>query len=605
MQIPLWIRALAAALGLLLSCAAGAQQADPAKAQRIEVVGSKAEVSQWFRAESQHVVVYSDAREEEVTQLLDNLEKLDRLLRVYTQPAGQAEPPEPKLRLYFLSRAAELREVDDSAPADAVGLYSSCASGAQGIAVRLEPVTGLDDQQLEKAALNDTLSHVFEAYARHFLYRHTDIRSPAFFIDGVALYFSSVRFSEQQMVVGRVPAAVGDYLRFLDQGRRYSLEYEDVLQEKLDNAHNYGGDAGVRLEFEAKSWLLTHYMLSSDDRRKRLSRYLALVGAGTPPAAAFERSVGVKVADLGTLLWRYRLKGMEVLRVAPPSLPSARVSFHSLPRAAGEFMLVDAALNACPRREAGESLLKKVADLAARFPNDKRARLTLSRAQIEWGHPADALPRLDTLLQEDEANAEAQSLAGAAHLRLAAAANGDARQAHLQAALRHLQRAQALDAQSPETAFAAFEAELAATNAPDEATLAGVTSAWRAARDLDALTKSAMLALAYAGHADEADEALAPLAQDTRDRPLAAWAQQWRTRLETGVTRADILAEMRRLPGSDSSLKEWTIDNKSVLQKVELGYGTEAAASLIKAGQEKDKSAMPASPIDAGPGGRP
>ena len=35
-------------------------------------------------------------------------------------------------------------------------------------------MAALDDEQLEKAPLNDSLTHVFEAYARHFLYRHTD-----------------------------------------------------------------------------------------------------------------------------------------------------------------------------------------------------------------------------------------------------------------------------------------------------------------------------------------------------------------------------------------------------------------------------------------------
>jgi hypothetical protein len=600
-----WNPSIATALGLLLSCSAGAQQASTASPERVEVVGTKAEVSEWFLAQSPHFSVYSDAREEDVAQLLDNLEKLDHLLRIYTQPVRPAEPQEPRLTLYFHSRPSDLRDVAEGMPADAVGFYSSCASGVRGFGVHLERIPSLGDEQLEKSPLNDTLSYVFEAYARHFLYRHTDIRSPAFFIDGFALYFSSVRFSERQMVVGRVPATVGGYLRFLDQGRRYSLEYEDVLQERLANARNYAGDAGVRLEFEAKSWLLTHYMLSSDDKRKRLSRYLALTAAGTAPAAAFEKTFGVKVADIGTVLWRYGLKGMEVLRVAPPSLHSARVSFRSLPRAAGEFVLADAALRSCPGRRAGESLLKKVADLAARFPHDKLARLTLSRAQIDWGDPRDALPRLDALLQEDEASFEAQYLAGMAHLRMAASVEGDGGRTHLQAAQRHLQRARELDPRSTEAAFAAFRAEVAATDAPGDAALAGVVSAWQAAREVDTLAKAAVLASAYSGRADEAHQWLAPLAQDMRDKPMAEWARQWRGRLEAGVTRADILAEMRRTAVADAPFKEWTIDKKSVLQAVERGYGLEAADSFIKAGQEKDRTAMPGNTTNAGPNKRP
>jgi len=599
-----WTRPLVAALGLLLAGSAFAQQAGTLNLDQVVVAGKKTEVSNWFRAESQHFIVYSDTKQEEVSELLDNLEKLDHLLRIYTQPSGQAEPQASKLTLYFHSRVSDLRALDDGGPTDAVGLYSSCARGVQGFGVQLDHIPSLGDQQLEKAPLNDTLSYVFEAYARHFLYRHTDIRSPAFFIDGFALYFSSVRFSQQQMVVGRVPPSVAGYLRFLDQGRRYSLEYEDVLQEKLSNARNYAGDAGVRLEFEARSWLMTNYMLSSDDRRRRLSRYLALVGAGTAPIPAFERAFDMKVADLGTVLWRYGRKGTEVLRVAPPTLPSARVSFRSLTRPAGEFVLADAALKSCPSRKAGESLLKKVADLATRFPDDKLGRLTLSRAQIDWGNPQDALPRLDALLREDEANFEAQYLAGMANLRLAAAAEGDARRTRIQAAQRHLQRARGLDPRSPQAAFASFMAEVTATDVPNDEALAGVVSASQAVHDVDALAKSAVLASAYAGRADDAHQALASQAQNTRDKPMSEWAQQWRSRLETGVTRGDILAEMRRTAAPDAAFKEWTIDKQRVLQKVELGHGLEAAESFMKAAQEKDRATAPASPMD-GDSGKP
>ena len=598
MRHPLWANALAA-LCLLSAGATLAQQPGPANLERVEVAGRKGEVSPWFRAESQHFVVYSDTREEDVTPLLDNLEKLDHLLRIYTQPVRTSEPREPKLTLYYHARLASLREVDDSVPADALGLYSSCSSGVQGSGLHLERIPSLADAQLEKAPLNPTLSHVFEAYARHFLYRHTDIRSPASFIDGFAQYFSSVRFSEQQMVVGRVPRAIASYLKFLGDGHRYSLDYEDVLENRVANVRGYGGAAGVRLEFEAKSWLLTHYMLSSDDSRKRLNRYLVLVGNGAKPTAAFERAFGMKASELGLAMWRYGLRGTETLRVAPQTLPVARVSLRSLSRATGEFVLADAALKSCPGRQAGEALLKKVAALAARFPDDTLARLTLSRAQIDWGDPQQALSRLEAELRDDDASFEARYLAGVAHLRLAAGSEGDARGAHLQAARQQLQRARGLNPRSPEAAFAFFKAEVAATDTPDDAALQGVISAWQAAREVDSLAASAALAYAYAGQPDEAHRALGALAQAGHDQPLARWAKQWRGRLETGVARGDILAEMRRDPTTDVPFKEWTLDKQSAMQKVELAYGLEAADSFIKdQQQQQNKASNPGGGVD-------
>lgn len=589
-----WAYTLAAAVCLLSAAsAAGAERPDSVSLERVEVAGKKTEISKWFRAESQHIVVYSDTREADVTLLLDNLEKLDDLLRVYTQTARQAGANEPKLTLYFHARLSGLVEVDSDAPADALGSYSSCASGALGGAVLLDRIRSLDDGQLDKSPLNNSLSYAFEAYARHFLYRHTSIRAPASFIDGFAQYFSSVRFSEQQIVIGRAPQAIAAYLKFLDDGRRYSLYYDDVLLHNLADTHNYGGTAGVHLEYEAKSWLLMHYMLSSEDNRKRMKHYLVLVGDGILPTVAFERSFGVKTADLANVLWRYGLKGLSVLRVAPPSLPSARVSFRALPAASGEFVLADAALKSCPSRQAGETLLKQVAALAARFPDDPLGRLTLSRAQIDWGDPQQALARLDADLQDGDTNFEAQYLAGMANLRLAARSEGSSQRALLQAARQHLQRARGLNPQSPEIAFALFNAEVATGDSPDDAALQGVIMAWRSAREVDAHARSAALAYAYTGRGDDAYQALGSLAQNADDEPMAQWAKQWRSRLEAGVTRGDILAEMRRQPASDTAFKEWTIDKEDAMQKVERSYGLEAADSFVQEQQRQNNATQP------------
>ena len=585
-----WTRLLTAASCLVTACHVGAQQADGSKLERVEVAGKKAAISQWFRAESQNFVVYSDTREEDVAALLDNLEKLDHLLRLYTQPFRRAEFQGAKLTLYYHNQAAELSAVDAAVPADAVGLYSSCPSGARGFNAHQERIPTLVDDQLDKAPLGDTLSHAFEAYARHFLYRRTDIRVPAWFIAGFAQYFSSVRFSEQQMVLGREPKALAEYMEIIEDGARHSLEYEDVLRNNIANARNYADAAGVQLEFDARSWLLMHYVMTSDDRRKQLSRYLQLVDSGEAPTAAFERAFDVKVSNIGELTWRYRRKGLTTMRVALPTLPAAQVRFRALPRAADELVLVDAALKACPNPQVGQVLLKKAAGLVERFPDDTLARLAASRAQIDWGDPRDTLARLDALLQEDAADTEAHYLLGLAKQRMAERSEGPSRQSLLQDAQRHLRRALRLRPGSAEITLAVFKVEVAVAEAPDEAVLRATTAAWQASRDVNALARSAALSYAYTGNADEAFRTLATLAQDLRDPSMVQWATQWRERLQAGVTRGDILAEMRRQETVASSLKDWTIDKASVVQKFKVIAGAESTKANVKQKQDYQDS---------------
>jgi hypothetical protein len=140
---------------------------------------------------------------------------------------------------------------------------------------------------------------------------------------------------------------------------------------------------------------------------------------------------------------------------------------------------------------------------------------------------------------------------------------------------------------------------VAATDGPAVAALDGVISAWQTAREVDALARSAALAYAYAGQADEAFQTLGSLAQNARAAPTAQWAKQWQNRLEAGVTRGDILAEMRRSSVPDTSFKDWTIDKGQVMQKVERSHGLEAAESFIKE-MERQNAAPPANAPGAG-----
>jgi hypothetical protein len=237
------------ALTLLSTQAASARQAAPAPSpQRVVVQGLKNQ-SDWFKAESEHFVVYSDTSRDNVFQLLNNMERLDFMLRAHTKPYLRPRPREPKLTLYFHKRGAALAGHADGKPLDAVGLYNSCSAGVLAAGILIDPIVELGNATLLQERTNDTLTYVFEGYARHFLYRHTTIRTPLSFIDGFAQYFANTRFSDDQMAIGRSPVNVGRYLNFLDDGHRYSLSYTDVLNDndKGNGEKNYGGQA-------ASSW---------------------------------------------------------------------------------------------------------------------------------------------------------------------------------------------------------------------------------------------------------------------------------------------------------------------------------------------------------------
>lgn len=579
------------AIGLLCTLTANAQQATAASSdQRVTVQGQK-HPSDWFKAESQHVVVYTDTTRDSARLMLQNLERLDYLLRLYTRSFLKSQPSEPKLTLYYRRHNGDLNQHADTVSANAVGLYNSCSAGVQGVGVQLTPMAAIDGAQLSAAADNDTQTFLFEAYARHFLYRHTDIRAPLSFIDGFAQYFSTVRFSDDQMVIGHAPVGVAQYLNFVRSGRRYGLTYADVLADNDSEGHSIGGPVGLKLEFAARSWLLVHYMLSSETGRTRMARYLNLANGDMTAPQAFETAFGMKPAELDRLLWRYRLSSAKVLRVETPDLPLARIDYTALPEAVSDYVVMDATLKSCPGRATGEALLRTMSAAPGGTPNHPLARLALSRAQVDWGNPQDAIPYLRTLVGTDQGNAEALQLLGRAYLRLASRQQGAARAGTLDTARRYLADAVNADSTSAPAAYALLRAELDAGEPLTTTAMTAARLAWDNGREVDEYARCAALMYAYAGNNAKSRAAFNVLIHNRRDPAMAAWAREWQARLLAGVDSADVLAELRRTPAPDAPVKEWTIASDSAMQYVARAAGFADLRDYLQGQKNKGGSA--------------
>jgi hypothetical protein len=577
-------RALVISICLIACMSAGAQEVPALAAVVVQGVKNP---SVWQRAESPHFVVYSDTDSEEVTRLTNNLERLDYMLRIYLRDYLRLSAVEQKLTFYYHERMGGFNDVAISSPIEAVGLYNSCATAVQGFGVQIEPIAELKSEQLANHSLNESQSYIFEAYTRHFLYRYTDIRSPSSFIDGMAQYFSGLRFSDTQLVLGRIPATVGRYLYFIDDGHRHSLEYRDVLEHPDSQASGnvgagYVGPEGLALEYRAKSWVLMHYMLSSEERRKQMADYLNRVHGDTPAAAAFEQAFGMKVDDLDTAMWRYRRRDARVLRVDFPTPTDIPISFKAMRQAEGDVVLASAQLKSCPDRKTGEALLDKLSHPTDKAVNNEFVLLTLSRAQIDWGNPNDAVEPLTSLLRAKPQHAEALQLLGLAHLRLADQQQGSAKVAQLKLARRYLTQARTQNPGSSEAAYALFKAELGSGAQPNQLALTSAIAAWKNAHEVSSLARTAALAYAYNGQADETENLLTLLAQNGEDAKLAAWAKQWRQRLAGGVSRADLVAELR-LDVATPPVKEWTVAASNTMQAIECNAGLEQARKSMEA----------------------
>jgi hypothetical protein len=564
MDIPKHVVTLLVAIALL---PVGAAEAEPDKVfvkgkrdtSEVVIKGVR-DPSAWIRVESQHFVIYSDSDSEQVIDLANNLERLDFVLRMYLKPflIRQTEPP--KLTLYFQDRL-DWPPGLGKFPVEAVGLVDGCVSGTQAFTFSQGRMWKSTNASLLKDDGDFTLSSIFALYSGNFVHRHTNIRGPIWFMWGLSVYFGGVRFTDNQMVVGRPAVATADSMKRLDYGNDnlIFLTYDDVLRTNL--SRDFFGRVQrspkptprilARAEFQSRSFNLAHYMLSSADHRDKMAQYLELVNNGRDGGAAFADVFGLSGFQLATTMSYYRRTQMKVIKVNFPELPAARINVTRLSRIEGEFILDNAALKDCPTSDNGKQILQRVQVAAAAARAVDFAQVTLSRAQIDWGDPRDAIPYLAGAAQREPYNDEIRYLLGMAYLKLAETASVDKREL-LTAAKSSLTEAALLAPETPGISYALFRAGLMDPDMPLEKTMALAVDAWRQGHDVSIFARAAALAQAWLGNAAGAYEAFNTLSRNWNDPESAKWAVQWLKLLEQGVTQDNLLTEMRQLPPTSS-----------------------------------------------------
>ena len=562
------------------------------------VVSGQQHASNWFRVESPHFVVYSDTSRDNVNKLLNKLERLDRLLQLYTN-GEDAVASTQKLTLYYLNNFSDLHQLVPQTSPYAIGFYNSCVEGVQGFNARI-PLSEKNSARLEKQPENEGLAYIFEAYARHFIYHNSKLRTPNWYIDGFAQYFASTRFSDTETVVGMAPEAIRDYLGSVHSTGRYdSLDYHDIIKGNDSSGTNLAGVDGVRLEFQAKSWVLTHYILSSSENIQHFKKYVVLVTQGAEVEPAFEQAFGFKVAQLSKMLWRYKWQAAQAIKANLGAGDQSDFSFEELPQAASNLLLANAAAKSCPDNAGGVALLQGIANEAKKFPGSDYAQMSLSRAQINWGNAQDALGYLTTKTQNDKSDAEAFYLLGRAQMRMAETSAGDSQKKYLDAAQTNLLRSCSLAPQSAESFYAYFKTGLLAQEKPSEETLGSMILAWKLGREVSGYTKYAALTYAYLGQKENAQEALDMLASNQRDKTTAAWARLWLGKLNAGIDSAHVLAEMRAPAQPDARFMEWTYANAEVMNAVATAAGLSNANNVLLDQQQSAQMPPSQPPVGA------
>jgi len=462
--------------------------------------------AEWRRAESPNFIVYGNLSESDLRQRILRLEDFDHLLRVMI---AVTDPPSPnKLHVYFVQNGRDLRTVQQVPPGIA-GFYTATPDG----------IAAFIDNSAESAG-NEILFH---EYAHHFMMQYRPNAYPGWYVEGFAEYFMTASF------VGR-RIDIGTY----SPGRAYLImqgQWLPMDQILYGEPQSFRGDALG--QFYAQAWLTTHYFYSTPERQAALGRYLVAL-RGDNPRSALQAATGMDVAALTAELHRYIGHGSIDYRrmTRPEGETPPPVTIASLPRAADDLIVYEAALRVGIADAQGPDYLARIRALAARHPGDPFAERVLAHAELLYGDAAAADRLLDHLLAGAPNDAELLYLKGMRYL--VAAEKGDQWDADARTARTWFGRAHQADGNHYQTLFRYAQSLRRDPSYASENNLNVLLLAHQLAPQVAAITMNAAALMIGRGSGDErlAISLLRPLAADPHNTGLAHAAREMIERAE-------------------------------------------------------------------------
>jgi len=474
--------------------------------------------AEWRRAESANFILFSTESEARLRERVQLLEDFDRLLRTIT---SVNEPPTPnRLHVYIVDGPTALRT---TRPIER-GFAGYYIATPDGIAAFLDGRAQAGGNEL-----------LFHEYAHHFMRQYAPNAYPAWYSEGFAEYFATVRLRPRQI-------DFGDF----SQGRIYSITQGEWLPAERVL---FGQPNGLRREqmaaYYAQSWLITHYFYSTPERQTTLRRFLAAARQGEPQAALLT-ATGFTPDAFQDELRRYIRGGQIRFRRMTREPPApAPVTVTTLPRSANELMLYEASLRIGITDEQQAGHLQGIRAAAARYPDDPFAMRVLAHAELRHGDGAVADRLLDRLIGGAPNDVELLYLKGLRHLL--AAEHGTEWERDARIARDWFGRAHRADANHWQTLFRYSLSMRGQRSYVSENTSNILLLANQLAPQVAAITMNAAQLLLERRDFAQAEALLRPLAADPHNPELARAATEMRNRAVAGMAPA---AQARPSPGN-------------------------------------------------------
>lgn len=374
-----------------------------------------AQDGRWLRLESPGFIVYTSGSEQRARSAAQDLEVFDALLRRMTDAPATRSPT--KLEIYLLN-SDQFHDAFHMGP-NIAGFYRASVDQIAAYEIYSQ-ASGFDGQDV-----------LFHEYAHHFMYQYFNNAYPAWYVEGFAEFVATAVLGTERITLGRSNA-----------GRFQSLLSGTWLpMDRLITAMPLSLNGSEMEMFYAQSWLFTHYLVLTPDANAKFQTYVHALRQGQSPEAAFQTGFGMTPAQMQAVLRAYlRSSPNAIALTRPAAVEHTPITSTHLSTAADDLMLPAAQLRQGVSDSERSPLLARVQQLAARYPGDSFATLTLARAEVTLGSHQTARTILEPFLTANPNDVEGLYLEGLSYLRDADDAEGDARLQTLALARRYFGR---------------------------------------------------------------------------------------------------------------------------------------------------------------------
>lgn len=446
--------------------------------------------AEWRKATSEHFVVYGDINEGALRSYTQKVERFDRLLRTWFPPRD-ASLIAPRLPIYLAEGRTDMQKIWPDIPANVGGFYTP---GEE----RIFAVTG--------GTGSDNDNTLFHEYAHHYMQQNMTGAYPGWFVEGFAEFFATADLSPGRMRVG-----------LFDAGRMNSLTMGTntwMPMDQLLRSRSY--DTGSRGHFYyAQSWALTHYLMSTPERRAKLGRYLsAVMMEGRDPVEALQGTINRTPEQLQDDVRRYLNGSINFLSQAQ-EFPPVDVVVERLSPAEAELVWLDLRLARYVPEERRAGNLAEAQRVAGRYPGDPFAARVLAQAYLDMKQPEEAVGVMRPVVEAHPDEPLGQRFFAVTLMDAGDATEDSDRSAALYAeARRALGRAYAADALDYRTYLALARSRRGAGNYPTDNDVEILLTGAQLAPQISSLRFQTAQVMMHRGRYREAVAYLQPLANN-------------------------------------------------------------------------------------------